>query len=86
MIFGRERRGKMEELLELLKSIKPGVDFEHCDDLIGSGAIESLDMVMIVTQIMQKYEIDIPPEEIIPENFRSAEAILKLIGKVESED
>lgn len=42
----------MEELLEILKNIRPNVDFEHCEDLINSGTLDSMDMVMIMTQIM----------------------------------
>lgn len=57
----------MEELLEILKNIRPNVDFEHCEDLINSGTLDSMDMVMIMTQIMQKYDLSIPPEEMVPE-------------------
>lgn len=32
----------MEELLEILKSVRPNVDFEHCEDLIGNGTLDSM--------------------------------------------
>lgn len=76
----------MEELLELLKNIRPNVDFEHCEDLINSGTLDSMDMVMIMTQIMQKFDLSIPPEEMIPENFNSAKAMYRLIQKLEDEE
>ena len=75
----------MEELLEILKNIRPNVDFEHCEDLINSGTLDSMDMVMIMTQIMQKYDLSIPPEEMVPENFNSAKAMYQLIQKLEEE-
>ena len=68
----------MEELLEILKNIRPNVDFEHCEDLINSGTLDSMDMVMIMTQIMQKFDLSIPPEEMVPENFNSAKAMYRL--------
>jgi len=76
----------MEELLELLKNIRPNVDFEHCEDLINSGTLDSMDMVMIMTQIMQKFDLSIPPEEMVPENFNSAKAMYRLIQKLEDEE
>lgn len=76
----------MEELLEILKNVRPNVDFEHCEDLINSGTLDSMDMVMIMTQIMQKYDLSIPPEEMVPENFNSAKAMYRLIQKLEDEE
>ncbi|MBF1269259.1 MAG: acyl carrier protein [Oribacterium parvum] len=76
----------MEELLEILKNIRPNVDFEHCEDLINSGTLDSMDMVMIMTQIMQKFDLSIPPEEMVPENFNSAKAMYRLIQKLEDEE
>ena len=76
----------MEELLEILKNIRPNVDFEHCEDLINSGTLDSMDMVMIMTQIMQKFDLSIPPEEMVPQNFNSAKAMYRLIQKLEDEE
>lgn len=76
----------MEELLEILKNVRPNVDFEHCEDLINSGTLDSVDMVMIMTQIMQKFDLSIPPEEMVPENFNSAKAMYRLIQKLEDEE
>ena len=76
----------MEELLEILKNVRPKVDFEHCEDLINSGTLDSMDMVMIMTQIMQKFDLSIPPEEMVPENFNSAKAMYHLIQKLEDEE
>ena len=73
-------------LLEILKNIRPNVDFEHCEDLINSGTLDSMDMVMIMTQIMQKFDLSIPPEEMVPENFNSAKAMYRLIQKLEDEE
>ena len=76
----------MEELLEILKNVRPNVDFEHSEDLIGNGTLDSMDMVMIMTQIMQKFDLSIPPEEMVPENFNSAKAMYRLIQKLEDEE
>lgn len=41
---------------------------------------------MIMTQIMQKFDLSIPPEEMVPENFNSAKAMYRLIQKLEDEE
>ncbi len=75
----------MEKLLEILSEIKPDVDFENETDLISNGIITSLDMVRIVNDITDEYDIDISVTDIIPENFRNAEAIMEMIKRLEDE-
>ena len=73
----------MEELLEILKEIHPDVDFETTDGLIDDGILDSLDMVTLITEINDRMDVSIPPEEIIPENFNSAEALFELIQRLD---
>ncbi len=75
----------MEALLQILKQMHPEVDFDVQDDLIGDGILDSLDIVTLITEINRAYEIEIPAEEIIPENFASAESIYALIQKIDEE-
>lgn len=75
----------MEELLELLKSIKPDVDFEKEESLIEDELLDSFDIVSIVGAINDEFDIQIGPGDIIPENFNSAKAMYKLIEKLEEE-
>jgi len=75
----------MEALLKILKSMHPEVDFTAEDDLIGNGVLDSLDIVTLITEINAEFDISIPAEEIMPENFNSAEAIYALISRLEEE-
>ena len=67
----------MEALLEILKELHPEVDFETLD---------SFDIVTIISEINTEYDVAIPAEEIIPENFNSAEALYDLIERLQDED
>ena len=73
----------MEKLIEILSSIHPDVDFENTVDLIDDGILDSLDIVTIVTVINDVFDVTIPAEEIVPENFNSAEALYALIEKLD---
>lgn len=73
----------MEELLRILHDLHPDVDFGTADDLIGDGILDSLDIVTLITEINSAYDVSIPAEEILPENFRSAKAIYDLITRLD---
>ena len=73
----------MEKLLEILSSLHPDVDFENTGDLIDDGILDSLDIVTLVTEINAEFDVAIPAEEIVPENFNSAEALMELIERLD---
>jgi len=72
----------MELLLEILEDIHPDVDFETTTGLIDDGIIDSFDIIRIVADIDEEYDVAIPPEEIIPENFNSARSLYELIERL----
>ncbi len=76
----------MDTLLEILSEIKPGVDFESETALVDDGILDSLDIISIISEISDEYDVTVSPEEIIPENFNSAEAIYSLIQELADED
>ncbi len=75
----------MEKLIEILSSLHPNVDFESTEDLVDDGILDSLDIVTIVTEINSEFDVAIPAEEIIPENFNSAKALMELIERLDEE-
>ena len=75
----------MDTLLEILQALHPEVDFETCDTLIDDKIIDSFDIVSIISEINEEFDVVIPAEEIIPENFNSAEALYDLIQRLGDE-
>ena len=73
----------MEELLEILQSLHADVDYETEDKLIDDMILDSFDIVTLVSEISEKFDVDISAEHLIPENFNSAEAIYNLIKELE---
>ena len=72
----------MEKLIEILESVKPGIEYEGKTNLIGSGELDSFDVITLVSELNEAYDIDVPVEEIVEENFNSVEAMYKLIQKL----
>ena len=69
----------MEEFLELLKDIVPGVDFETSTDLIDGGILTSFDILSIVSEIEDEYGVELSPKDLKPGNFNSAKALWNLV-------
>ena len=75
----------MEKLIEILNDLHAGIDYETEEGLIDNGILDSLDIVTLVTEIDSEFDVRIPPEEIVPENFNSAKALMELITRLDEE-
>lgn len=75
----------METLMEILENLHPEIDFNTCDTLIDDNLIDSFDIVTIISEINEEFDVVIPAEEIVPENFNSARSLYALIQKLEDE-
>ena len=72
----------MEQLLEILSELHPEVDFETEDQLIDNKILDSFDIVTIIAEINSEFDVAIPAEEIVPENFNSSKALWELVEKL----
>lgn len=72
----------MEELLNILEELHPDVDFETTQGLIDDQILDSFDIVTLVAEIDANFDVAIPAEELVPENFNSAQAIYALIQRL----
>ncbi|MDD4113281.1 MAG: acyl carrier protein [Herbinix sp.] len=72
----------MDQILEILEGLHPEVDFETCRTLIDDKIIDSFDIVTLISDLSEEFDISIPVEEIVPENFNSAKAIHTLIERL----
>ena len=73
-----------EQIIETLTEICPGVDFEQETSLIDDGLIDSLDIVAVVTELMEAFDVELGVDDLTPENFNSVEAIEELIESKQS--
>ena len=70
-----------KQIIEILSEICPGVDFETQTALIDDGLIDSLDIVAVVTELMEAFDVELGVDDLTPENFNSVEAIEDLIER-----
>ncbi len=75
----------MEKILQILGELHPDVDFATAEGLIDDGILDSLDIVSIVAAIDTEFDLTVPAEEIVPENFNSAAALFALVERLDEE-
>lgn len=73
----------MDTLIEILESIHPDVDYEKETGLIDKKILDSFDIITLISEINEEFDIAIPAEEIIPDNFNSAAKLYELIQRLE---
>ena len=75
----------MEKLLDILKGIRPDVDFENEKALIDDGILDSFDVVSIISELDDAFGVQVRITELDPENFNSAESIWALVNQLKGE-
>lgn len=73
-----------ERVLEIVSEIRPDIDFESVQNLIDDGHLDSFDIVSIISELNDEYNITIRVTELKPENFNSVEAMVELVTRLKA--
>ena len=73
----------METLLEILNDIDDTVDWENETALIDDRILDSFGVISLISELEDKFEVEIDESEIVPENFNSADAMWKMIQRLQ---
>ncbi len=74
-----------EDLLSMLRDMHPDIDFETAEGLIDKKVLTSFDVVSIVAELSETFDVELGAVDIVPENFNSARALFALIQRRENE-
>ena len=74
----------MDRLMEILKGIRPDVDFANETALIDDGILDSFDVVSIISELDNEFDVQVRITELDPENFNSIEAIWNLVQELKA--
>ena len=73
----------MEEIiLEILEDINEEIISYDGDDMYGEGVITSVEVLDIVSNIEDEFDIEIDAKYVISENFANKEAIIELVKRI----
>lgn len=73
----------MEQLMEILRELRPDVDFERETALIDDGILGSFDITALVNELMDEFGVELSMADLEPENFNSAQAIYEFIQSLQ---
>ncbi len=75
----------MEELMNILTNLRPDIDFNTADKLIDDEILDSFDIITLVGEVNEAFDVQIGVEDLLPENFNSAAAMMALITRLQEE-
>ncbi|MBR3234150.1 MAG: acyl carrier protein [Atopobiaceae bacterium] len=73
----------MDRIIEILSSIKSGVDFANEDQIVSGGILDSIDITELITALEEEFDIEIGMEYMENENFDSVEAIWDMVQELQ---
>jgi D-alanine--poly(phosphoribitol) ligase subunit 2 len=71
----------MEKILEILIEIRPDIDFKQEELLVEGGLLDSFDIVNIISELNDAFNINIRVHDLKPENFNSVALIQALVDR-----
>lgn len=75
----------MEQLIAILEDIQPGIDYKTATDLIDAHRLDSLSIISLVAELEDAFAITIPAVEVNAANFNSADALFRMVKRLEEE-
>lgn len=72
-----------QNIIDILIDVKDGIDYENEKNLIDDELLDSFDVVAIVGELDEAFDIEITMDDMIPENFNSVDAICALVQKLQ---
>ncbi len=70
-----------EDLMEILEDLHPEIDFESEDALVSGKVLDSFDIVNLVTELDDAFDIEITAADLLPENFDTVDGMVELITR-----
>ena len=74
-----------DEILELLQELHEDIDFEAETKMVDDKVLDSFDLVSLVTELGDAFDVEITARDFIAENFNSVDAMVKMITRLQED-
>lgn len=71
-----------DKIHEIIEDVRPDIEYNEDTLLIDEGLLDSFDIVNVVLELSEEFDIEIGVEEVVPENFNTIDAITKLVERL----
>ena len=73
----------MKKLMEILMELDDSIDWENETALIDERILDSFGVISLISELEEQFGIEIEASEIIPQNLNSADAMWKMIQRLQ---
>lgn len=70
-----------EKMLEILHGVRPDLDFEAQTSMVDGKVLDSFDLITIVAEFNENFDIEIDIEDLEPANFNTFAAMMECVQK-----
>lgn len=71
-----------EKVMDILMDLRPDVDFENETKLIANSILESFDIMSLVAELEDEFDIKVKPKDLVAENFNSVDAMVTMLQEL----
>lgn len=71
-----------ENVIKILEEIKPTMNLTDIQNIIDGGYMDSMELMSLISKLMDIFSFEMDIEWITPENFNSVDAIAALVDRV----
>lgn len=81
-----EREAVRDIIIDILQELHEDIDFENEEKLVDDKILDSFDLVSLVTELSERFDIDVTAKDFIPENFNSLDRLTDMALRLMDED
>lgn len=74
-----------EIILGILQELHEDIDFEAEEKMVDDKVLDSFDLVTLVTELGEEFEVDITAKDFVAENFNSVDSLSTMIARLMDE-
>lgn len=78
----KEARNMRDEVIEILEMIVPDIDIED-EDMNLAEDLDSMDIIALIAELEDKFDIEITMEEKTEENFENVDTLVEMIERLQ---
>ena len=74
-----------EQIIKILEQVKGGINYATEEKLIDDKLLDSFDVISLISELSDTFDVEIGIDDMLPENFNSVNAICTLVEKLQEE-
>lgn len=80
-----EKEEIRESILDILQELHEDIDFETEEQLVDDKILDSFDLVTLVAELGEEFDIEITAKDFVEENFNSVERLTNMVIRLMDE-